>query len=198
MSSNFAPASSWQLPSEHAFTQVLYPPVRGLGTSWSLSRSTLHCWKPQHILQIFSHCCNLIIHCGSGFAFLSRLVFSIPLLSQFRPAEGGGCQTSSLIWVSDLASRRSGITLFWKTQWTQNIIHKPQPEFSADCTHILSNIYCLSAYTMYYTNTMHKLKLHEQWLLRVPISNVNDIETKRSEASIMGIFAKSKRNEPVE
>jgi hypothetical protein len=29
-------------------------------------------------------------------------------------------------------------------------------------------------------------------------SNVNDIETKRSEASIMGIFAKSKRNEPVE
>jgi hypothetical protein len=33
---------------------------------------------------------------------------------------------------------------------------------------------------------------------RMGISNVNDIETKRSEASIMGIFAKSKRNEPVE
>ncbi len=29
-------------------------------------------------------------------------------------------------------------------------------------------------------------------------SNVNDIETKGSEASIMGIFAKLKRNEPVE
>jgi hypothetical protein len=32
----------------------------------------------------------------------------------------------------------------------------------------------------------------------VATSNVNDIETKRSEASIMGNFAKLKRNEPVE
>ncbi len=31
----------------------------------------------------------------------------------------------------------------------------------------------------------------------VATSNVNDIETKRREASIMGIFAKSKRNELV-
>jgi hypothetical protein len=34
--------------------------------------------------------------------------------------------------------------------------------------------------------------------IEVGDSNVNDIETKRREPSIMGIFAKSKRNEPVE
>jgi hypothetical protein len=33
--------------------------------------------------------------------------------------------------------------------------------------------------------------------LRQQNSNVNNIETKRREASIMGIFAKSKRNELV-